>query len=51
MFDREPAGRYREFVEALSSKDSQSILTFWIDEDGKLAGTEESLNQLNALIK
>lgn len=48
LFDREPTGRYREFVEALSSKGSHSILTFWIDEDGNLAGTEESLNQLNA---
>lgn len=51
LFDREPTGRYREFVEALSSKESQSILTFWVDEDGQLAGTEESLNQLNAFIE
>lgn len=51
LFDREPTGRYRELVEALSSNGSQSILSFWINKDGNLAGTEPSLHQLNAFIE
>jgi DNA-binding CsgD family transcriptional regulator len=47
LFDREPSGRYREFVEWVSE---ESVLVFWVGDD-ELDGTETSMNTLRTLIE